>query len=1113
MLVPDQLSDRIRVIFDRALQLQSDERMSLLESECRDEPELRAEIERLLQSDQLAEETSFLSQSSADDSGCPLDLLMESNIPEGTRLGAYELRQCVGKGGMGAVYRAVRVNDYQQDVAIKLVRTIGQTSDSVARFQAERQVLAKLNHTCITRLLDGGTTSTGQPYLVMEYVDGKPIDRYCEVMQTDLSQRLHLVIQICQAVEYIHQFGIVHRDIKPGNVLVTQDGVPKLTDFGLAKDLTNPVYQTQTGEILGTPAYMAPEQASGNDVGDLRRIDVYSLGALLYRLLVDRAPFTGTSFHEVLNQVVHGEPMLLRRLQPGLALDLEAVCLKAMEKDPIRRYASPADLADDLERFLAGKPVKARRITRLQIAWRWCRRNPTLTSMIGAVVSIVSVGTLLVGYFAVQESARAQQLMIANRSAQESAIVATRHAAKETEARREAELASHETQLARNIAEDRRMSGEVLAYAGRIASAQLAWQANDIAGARRSLEESNVALRGWEHDYLSSIVRNSESPLAIHPGGAASVFWTADGANIATSGRDGLVRLWHAKTGKLLQTIEHSAGVVPCVVMTPDNQYIVSGCENGDIRVWDVMTRNPVRTMKHQAAILSLALSRNGNRVISASRDGTVKVWEFETGDEVARLSAGADSTVRALLNADGTIAATAGGDRIVRIWDVATQTVKYASERIHRSPIQALAWTSIQYRLATADRDGEIIVWDAASCAPLTRFRGHDQPVHCLQFTRDGKSLISAGADQIIRAWNASSSKCFRSWRGHEGPIFNLAMSPNGNDFATASADGKVIVWNLQRDLEFQSHSAHASAIGAVAINADGTVVVTAGHDSTARVWDRKRRFAPMIFKERKHVFCVAISPDDKTIASGGGEGVVHLWDTETGNAIGTLDVHNSTVWSLAFSPDGKFLAAGTEGCAIGVFELATKSLPFKLTGHHRTVTSLTFTPDSRCLLSGSHDGTVRIWNLPSGDLIAQTEPLGLPVLAVATSPNSECFAAALGNPFEFQLGGGIVVGQINDATIRRRIQGHSKPVTGIAFTSDGKRIISGSQDRTIRFWDASSGIGVCTLITEPVLSLSISENGEHLATTLGSIGDMSERGSVQIRSIRRELFESRAN
>jgi uncharacterized protein (TIGR03067 family) len=400
--------ERLCRLFDQAQPLAPAERAAFLEQACAGDPTLRAELDNLLAQDQKARgERLFqepcpvnakallpaeepLTLPPAPPAGEPDDALV------GRRVGPYLIEQRLGSGGMGSVYRALREDAYRQQVALKVIRPGLDTEEVLRRFRTERQVLADLPHPHIARLLDGGTTDDGRPYLVMEYIDGEPLDRYCEQHQLGTRERVELLRAVCGAVQHAHERGVVHRDLKPGNVLVTADGTPKVTDFGLAKRLAGGAEDaspTQSGAILGTPSYMAPEQAGGKRAEVGAAADVYALGAILYELLTGRPPFQAETPLDTLLKVISDEPAPPSRLRANVPRDIETICLKCLSKEPARRYASAANLAEDLGRFLAGQPIQARPVGRVARLWRWCRRRPLVAALITALVVSLLAGS------------------------------------------------------------------------------------------------------------------------------------------------------------------------------------------------------------------------------------------------------------------------------------------------------------------------------------------------------------------------------------------------------------------------------------------------------------------------------------------------------------------------------------------------------------------------------------------------------------------------------------------------------------------------------------------------------------------------------------------------
>jgi tetratricopeptide (TPR) repeat protein/predicted Ser/Thr protein kinase len=383
---------QVRDVFALALQRPPGERRQYLEQACAADATLAAEVAGLLAHDALALGEEFLT------AACPgsvkARLAAGAGPLVGRRLGPYEVRQHVASGGMGDVYRAVRVDDYRQTVAVKVIRP-GLADDELRqRFRTERQVLAGLNHPNVVRLLDGGATEDGLLYFVMEYIDGEPLDRWCARRRPALREQLRLLLEVARAVDYAHQQGVIHRDLKPGNVLVTPAGVAKITDFGLAKRLDQEAAPpaggaTRTGVILGTPNYLAPEQAGSASGAVGPATDVYALGAILYELLTGRPPFRGATLLEALEQVRSAESVPPSRLHPQLPRDLETVCLKALAKEPGRRYATAAALAADLDNFLLGRPVAARPVGRLVQLARGCRRKPLVAGLSAALVLVL----------------------------------------------------------------------------------------------------------------------------------------------------------------------------------------------------------------------------------------------------------------------------------------------------------------------------------------------------------------------------------------------------------------------------------------------------------------------------------------------------------------------------------------------------------------------------------------------------------------------------------------------------------------------------------------------------------------------------------------------------
>jgi hypothetical protein len=556
----------------------------------------------------------------------------------------YEILKELGRGGMGVVYQA-RQQALNRVVALKMILAGGHAGEqALVRFQAEAEAIAALQHPHIVPLFEFGRHH-GLPYFTLEFVAGGSLDKKLSGTPLPPLQAARLVEQLARGMHYAHTKGIVHRDLKPQNVLLAEDGTPKITDFGLAKKVDVGSGLTATGAVLGTPSYMAPEQAGGDGKRVGLAADVYALGAILYECLTDRPPFRAATTLDTLLQVLSVEPVAVRRLQPQVPRDLETICHKCLQKEPHKRYASAADLADDLHRFLAGEPVRARPASALERARKWARRRPALAAAIALSVLLTALGVAGIAWQWRQAE----------------------------EARREAAGRAEEVARANE-------GLEANLYLHRVALAHSEWRSNNVGRAEELLDECPTGRRRWEWYYLKRLCHTELLTLRANAGACWSVAFSPDGRYVAGGSR--VVTIWDAGTGREVRRLPGTPGGVNTLAYSPDSRHLVTNPDDSiGLKVWDLGTGQEAVTVGPGQSFASFAFSPDGRHLATAENEktgahGLVRVWEAATGKQVRTLRApgpGAGAAASDVAySADGKRLAAACRDGAVRVWGAA---------------------------------------------------------------------------------------------------------------------------------------------------------------------------------------------------------------------------------------------------------------------------------------------------------------------------------------------------------------------------------------------------------------------------------------------------------
>jgi WD40 repeat protein/serine/threonine protein kinase len=1069
-------------IFHVARQIKAPEvRRLYLRQSCGDDADLQARVEALLRV--YDQERSFL-QPPAEESHATVD---EPPVHErsGTIIGPYKLLQPIGEGGMGTVYLAQQMGPVKRQVALKVIKPGMDSRQVIARFEAERQALALMDHPNIAKVHDAGTTPDGRPFFVMELVKGVPVTTYCDEHKLTPRRRLELFVPVCQAIQHAHQKGIIHRDIKPRNVLVSLSDdkpVPKVIDFGVAKatgtPLTERTLHTGFGTVVGTLEYMSPEQASLNQLDIDTRSDVYSLGVLLYELLAGSPPFSRKELGQagVLDMLrmireqepskpsaklsaAEGlptlaanrgtEPKRLTRLVRG---ELDWIVMKALEKDRNRRYETANGLAMDVQRHLADEPVQAGPPSVRYRLWKFARKNRRL------VITAIVAGVLFL----------AVAVSVAVAAVQFRALAAQEAAARETT--------------------------DVGLYYRTIALAEREWSTNSLIQMDALLDSCRPDLRGWEWRCLKRL--RYERPVTFRGHGRGEVKGVAvrpDGRIVASaSGAE--VQVWEAATGRVLRTLSGHSQTISRIAFSPGGDRLATAGSDHLVKLWDPETGRELHTLQgHTEPVRAIAFSPDGRRLASASgaagedgQVGEVRLWDVATGGGLRTWHGHGQAIDAVAFHPDGNRLATASWDQSVDVWDVDSGGQLSHLPGQTSSPFHCVAFSADGRRLAAGTGGGRFYVWDANTGARQLYIRGFNSLIAAITFSPDGERLVAGGWDKTVKVFHATTGEEVLGLRGHGDTVTGLSFSADGQKLASASEDGTVIVWDgtpLTKPPGLEpvgTLKGHEHVVQSVAFSPDGRRLASASFDGTIKLWDPAGGGeVRTLTGHAGFVWCVAFSPNGRRIASAGNDDrTARIWDAETGKEILKLPGHQDEVKGVVFSPDGRLLASCGDG--VWIWDTTTGQVVHSLRGHTARVHRVAFNQDGTRLASCSSDRTVKIWDVATGTALHTLEGHKLAVYCVTFSPDGKTLASA---------GKDRTVRIWDVATGRelRQLDGHSDTVWGVAFSPDGNRLATASADHTVKIWDAPTGAErmTCWGHTREVYGLAWSPDGVHVASS----------------------------
>ena len=1089
-------AQREAALFQAAIQLTGNARASFLENACAGDVALRQRLEVLLAANEQSEGV-LAELTPAAGATMKLELADAPDETIGQKIGRYKILEKIGEGGCGVVYVAEQTEPVQRRVALKVIKLGMDTKAVVARFEAERQALAMMDHPNIAKVLDAGTTETGRPYFIMELVRGIRITDYCDQNNLSTRERLDLFIKICQAIQHAHQKGIIHRDVKPSNILVTlHDGVPvpKVIDFGIAKAtegrLTDMTVYTQLHQFIGTPAYMSPEQAEMSGLDIDTRSDIYSLGVLLYELLTGRTPFDAqelmslgidamrktirekepvrpstklaTLKGEELTTTAKRRSIESSRLANLLRGDLDWIVMKCLEKDRTRRYETANGLAFDLKRHLNNETVLARPPSSAYRFQRLVRRNKLTFAAIGGVTCVLILGILATTWQAIRATHAKEEALAAQASEkiQRQQAIANE---KEAVAAQKAEAAEELVARQRAYASDMNLAEQALAGSN-------LGRALDLLNRQRPMP-GQKDLRGWEWRYLWQQTRSDALfTLCQESSEIVSLATSADGQWLATGEmHNGGVFVYDLHTR---QQVAHLA---------PDEEYTLAAFSptesllafagvaisgsgeaqtgHSTVHFWNAARRQMVGEFPLGTECEGLAFSQDGRTLLTSTYSGEITLWRVSDRTKLAsypatnqwRVPPGTGFATTSNLNFAADAFGRSGSQR-VRVIDL-----RNGKELWHMAAskeyITALAFSPDGNILATAAgfNESDIHLWEAATGKEIGSLKGHHSWVSSLVFWPDGKKLASASADQTVRIWDVASRKCLDVLRGHRIEVWRLALMPDDKTLVSGAKDGTVCFW-----------------------------------DTTVTHPRQPRTIIPIA----EHVYDWSFSPDSRSVLTVDYSGVgVVRWSGPGFEQQERLLDFGTNFYSDQFSQDGRLLALGFTNGILQVWDVSHRVLLRQWTNAMNPtnyIWTVTFLANGNKLITWSRTGnSYHEWDLTTGrELESWPE----------TIPDDKYIAASQDGELNVEFGYNSTV-HLKDAANDEDLETNLDFLesVGAAVSPDGKFFSVATHLGYARVWDTATWHEEVTLtgFLNGLNSVVFSPDGQRLATGGGNSFD----------------------
>ncbi|MEZ5347487.1 MAG: serine/threonine-protein kinase [Pyrinomonadaceae bacterium] len=1063
---------RVVDAFEEIFDAPTGKRSGLLALLCGNDLDFRKEVESMLNAAVSIED--FMETPVAEEAFGVYENYLSSNFL-GRKIGKYRLKTPIGQGGMGTVFLGERDDEFRQQVAIKLISPFSRSEADTDNFRRERQILARLEHPAIARLLDAGATPDGTPYLVMEYVKGKSLAKYLSGNSLSLSKRLDLFLEVCGAVKFAHQNLVIHRDLKPTNILVTEGGSPKLLDFGIAKMLQpkpfEPVTETTLTTKIMTPNYASPEQLKGEPITTAS--DVYSLGVILYEMLTGSRPhdlqnkplaeiirtiseevpekphltvqsnksgFSGGEENSPSNVI---EPVDAKRLKG----DLDTIILKALEKDVKDRYQTVEQFTEDIGRYQNDLPVLAKPPSKIYKFRKFVSRNRLSFASVclAAVLGLVLLGSSI--WFARVSGQQAREF-------------------------------------------------QRQAYSSDMNLAMQSYETANIIRVKQILDRYRTyAFRGWEYDFLDNLA-NPKARVATfsHPSEVWHVAFSRSGDRLVTSCSDGFARIFEVPSGRLVTKTAIRETNIWKAEFSPDDAFLLTA--SGDsgsasVKIWDASNGKELISLRgHTGRVRAIAYSPDGKTIATGGRDGVIRLWNAKTGEEFQKIKLPLFQTRPVEthdleFSPDGKKILSGHGNSAT-LYDIESAKLTFINKTV--GSYLAVAYSPDGKKIALGKNESRIEVYDSASMKLENDIPAHKARINDIGFSRDGRVIASASSDRSIGFFDAESGVELGTVKTHSSDVWSVAFSPKDDYLASGSTDFDAHLYNRPELFETFSFGAETGFSQQwAAVTEDGSTIATGDRSNTKThqaIYDVKSA-KPKLHFSNEIINAGSFSGDGRSLATLNSDGEIVIWDPADASEKLRFRAHSRksdrivSGSTIAFSPDGNYVVSGGFDNLVMMWDPKTGKLRRRIHEFDDRVSRVGISHDNTRIFAASFDSTAKLFDSSTGQMVADFGKQPKPILSVAFDREGKTFATGGAD-------GMIKIWDLINGKLLKTYPGNAGFIWQIAFSPDGKRLVSASGEGVLRFWDTESDLEVLAIRTDSAVTnlLAFTPDGKTLIT-----------------------------